>query len=307
MRQAGTLSNRQLAERFADYLLTQGISAKVDAEGDRWAIWIHDEDQLPQAREVLREFAVDPEAEKYRSAGGAAEVLREQYAQADEKRRKNLIELGDRWRGGSGLRPLTMAFIAMCIFVSLATNFGKENNVLLQAIMFQSFDENGLAPSATHDIEHGQIWRLVTPIFLHFHPLHLLFNMFWLYDLGSAIETRRGTVRYGLLVLATAALSNYGQYFFSFELKWTPDPSIRFGGMSGVVYGLFGYAWMKSRFDPLVGLRISSQVVTLMIAWLFLCWTGVIGSVANWAHAVGLLSGIAIGYLPIVWRKRMKP
>ena len=43
------------------------------------------------------------------------------------------------------------------------------------------------------------------------------------------------------LVLVIAALSNLGQYFVS-------GPN--FCGISGVVYGLFGYIWMKGRFDP---------------------------------------------------------
>ena len=41
----------------------------------------------------------------------------------------------------------------------------------------------------------------------------------------------------------------------------------------------------------------------IMIAWLFLCMTGLVGPVANTAHVVGLVVGAAIAYAPIGWRK----
>ena len=67
-------------------------------------------------------------------------------------------------------------------------------------------------------------------------------------------------------------------------------------GMSGVVYGLLGYAWMKGRFDPGSGLLLHPQTVAMMLIWFFLCLTGLMGNIANTAHAVGLVLGIAWGY-----------
>jgi GlpG protein len=69
--------------------------------------------------------------------------------------------------------------------------------------------------------------------------------------------------------------------------------------MSGVDYGLFGYVWMKSRFDPGSGLFIHPTTVFLMMAWLLLCMTpGSVVHAANAAHLVGLGMGLAIGYAP---------
>jgi GlpG protein len=310
MRQAGTLSNREQAERLCDYLLTQGISAKADADGDSWAIWIHDEDQLPKAKALLQEFQADPNSAKYRSAAQTAESLRKQQARDDEQRRKNVIELRNRWGKSSGPRPLTMVLIGVSVLVTLATNFGKDFNEIQQAVMFQSLENDARgqlgAPGQIHDIFEGQIWRLVTPIFLHFRILHLVFNMFWLYDLGAMVEGKRGTLRYGLLVLAIAVLSNYGEYFIPEALNMKADGIRIFGGMSGVNYGLFGYIWMKSQFDPLSGMRLSGQTVFIMLLWFVVCWIGVVGSIANWAHTVGLVVGIIIGYAPIAWQKLTK-
>jgi GlpG protein len=67
--------------------------------------------------------------------------------------------------------------------------------------------------------------------------------------------------------------------------------------MSGVVYGLFGYVWMRGHFDSASGYFLSRQDVIWMMLWLLVCCTGVIGPVANTAHAVGLLVGAGWGFL----------
>ena len=40
--------------------------------------------------------------------------------------------------------------------------------------------------------------------------------------------------------------------------------------MSGVVFGLFGYIWMKSRFEASSGYFMHPQTVVLMLLWLYL-------------------------------------
>ena len=74
--------------------------------------------------------------------------------------------------------------------------------------------------------------------------------------------------------------------------------------MSGVVYGVFGFIWMRSKVDPSSGMFMSQGTVTILIVWLFFCMTPfseqVVGNVANWAHGVGLLVGMAAGYWPAI-------
>ena len=71
-----------------------------------------------------------------------------------------------------------------------------------------------------------------------------------------------------------------------------------FGGMSGVNYALFGYAWMKGKYQPHQGIGVAQQTVTVMLFWLVLCFTGLVGAIANVAHVAGLLAGVAIAYVP---------
>jgi GlpG protein len=146
------------------------------------------------------------------------------------------------------------------------------------------------------EVRHGEIWRLITPIFIHMNLAHLLFNMLCLKDFGSMIEARRGSARLLLMVLVIGVGSNLGQYFWN-----GPE----FGGISGVLYGLFGFIWMRGRFDPASGLRLPQADIVMMVGWFFLCFFHVIPRVANGAHGVGLVMGMIWGAVPPLAKRRL--
>jgi GlpG protein len=167
----------------------------------------------------------------------------------------------------------------------------EPQRVMALAITSYSFEDTSGPPwdSSLPEIRHGEVWRLITPIFIHFHILHILFNMLWLRDLGSMIEGRQSSTYLLALVLVIAAGSNLAQFYFGHA----PN----FGGMSGVVYGLLGYVWIRGKFDPASGLFLHPSTVTMMLIWLVACFTGILGPIANYAHLVGLMMGAAWGYL----------
>ncbi|MEC8513547.1 MAG: rhomboid family intramembrane serine protease [Planctomycetota bacterium] len=131
-------------------------------------------------------------------------------------------------------------------------------------------------------------WRLVTTIFPHGGVIHLLFNLLWIWMLGRMIEARIGTGGMLVLVLVTT-LSASGM-----QLVFVGRPI----GLSGVVYGLAGYAWMRGRRDPIFRGVIDDSTRNLLVAWFFVCilltWIGAM-NIANAAHAGGALMGIALG------------
>jgi GlpG protein len=152
------------------------------------------------------------------------------------------------------------------------------------------------------DVRRGELWRIITPIFVHYGPMHLAFNMIMFYQLGSLVEDRRGTWRIGLMIVVIAACSNTVQALVPMRIGGSPFAA----GMSGVLYGLFGYIWMKSIFAPELGLAVSRSTVIVLMVWLFLGIAGALdtetASVANWTHGVGFLAGVAIGYGPELLR-----
>lgn len=178
--------------------------------------------------------------------------------------------------------PLTMVLIAISVIVALATSFGS-NHQALYPFLISKLPGHGLP-----EVLSGEIWRLITPIFIHYGAIHILFNMLWLFDLGSAVEIRQRSPHLGLLIGIMAILSNLSQYF------WT---GTGFGGMSGVVYGLLGYVWIQGRLNPRGGLELHPQIAVMMLIWFIICWLGIIGNVANMAHTVGLLAGLSLGWI----------
>ena len=88
----------------------------------------------------------------------------------------------------------------------------------------------------------GEYWRLLTPIFLHFGWLHIVFNCLWLWEFGRRVEAVIGHFNFLMLCLVIAVVSNVSQFAYGGEGL--------FGGMSGVVYGLLGFAWVAPLLQP---------------------------------------------------------
>lgn len=181
--------------------------------------------------------------------------------------------------------PLTLALIGACVLISLYSNLGDSLGKLVPLLISEY---RGNSWEQLIEIHNGQYWRLLSPILVHFGLLHLLFNMMWLWDLGGVIESRWSSLELGILVVVIGISSNLVQYLMQGAL---------FGGMSGVVYGLLGYLYVLGRLRPDLGLQVPPQIMAFMMIWFALCWTGMLGGIANWAHTAGLLAGAAAGSL----------
>ena len=138
--------------------------------------------------------------------------------------------------------------------------------------------------------------------------------MYWLIVLGGRIEGRYGAVWLAFLVVFTGACGNLAEGLAPVRLGASVIAPVMggywlmgLGGFSGAIYGLLGYIWMKMTFDPKCGLHIQQFTLIFLIGWLLFCMTPLSEQwlklhVANWAHGVGLLSGMAIGYVPKLMR-----
>jgi GlpG protein len=293
MRQIGRLEDEMQARRFGDFLYSRKIENQVEpTAAGGWVIWVVDESHLEEAVDLFERFAARPDDPMFVQGAGHGARQRHRQEQAHTPKRARIVDARTAfYRPPVGYGTLTITLIVISVVVTLVVLLG--GNDRLRSLLSIS-EHSPMNRFAEHlpEIRHGQIWRLFTPMFLHFGPLHIIFNMLWLRDLGSMIETRKGTWTLLALVLVISAISNLGQYFVS-------GPS--FGGMSGVVFGLLGYIWMQGKFDPASGLELHPQTVMLMIGWFFLGLTGMIGNIANTAHGVGAVVGITWGFLAAHW------
>ena len=138
----------------------------------------------------------------------------------------------------------------------------------------------------------GQLWRLVTPVFLHFSVAHLLFNTAVIIEFGRRVERGLGGLALLGLVLVIAVASNVAQYL-------STGPGM-FGGMSGVAYGLVGFVVVRGRRAPENPLwQVNRSFVVAVVVFLVLMSTGVTElfglHIANAAHWVGLCLGALLG------------
>lgn len=293
MRNIGHLATEPDARKLGDFLYLRGIRNEVEAEPDgRWALWILEDDQVAEAGQILARFAANSTAPEFQvDTRKSASLRKEELEKIEDAARRQ-------W-GRERIFPqqivvtlgmVSVALILVSIGIFLVTGMG-DNRAVMAPLLMSEQPGSGRSLTTSRwlpEILRGEIWRLFTPALLHSSFLHLLFNMLWLKDLGSLIETRLHSLYLLTLVVGIGIGSNLVQY-------WWSGPG--FGGMSGVVYGLFGFIWMRGKSDPASGLFLDKQTVVLMLIWFFVCLFEFIPRVANGAHFGGLVIGAVWGFI----------
>jgi GlpG protein len=304
MRHIGSIPDETDANRFGDYLLAAGMKNHVEEGSSGWAVWVEDDDKLDAAKAELEAFRAAPADPKYSDAPRKAQKIRVEAEKKQERLVKRFHDVRTSWSTPQQwAMPVSMALILLSLLAAAATALGKNvtgpgaDALRIQSLQFIETPQGMMVdmPPMLHDVRRGQVWRLITPIFLHMGVLHLIFNMIWLRDFGSQIERQRGSGFMLLLVVVAAIISNVAQYW------WSDSPL--FGGMSGVVYALFGYVWIKGRYEPNLGIGVAHQTVLFMLGWMVLCMMLPGLAVANAAHLLGLVVGVAMAYAPIELRR----
>ncbi|MFM7831856.1 MAG: rhomboid family intramembrane serine protease [Planctomycetaceae bacterium] len=324
MRELHQLEQQQDAVRLAGWLSRNSMRVRVEQEDGRWVLWLVDDGQKEAAVVLVQQFLSDPQAAQIsESEVEGRRLLQQQNAPEARLNTAASRRLKQRWSGVWYYSfPATAILIGISLFVVAITTDWRasfqqgglfmptcndQQSRLLSKLFIQTPPEEYTAielllvdpflPNPAGVIRRGEIWRFVTPIFLHFGVLHILFNMQWLWGLGRWIEFNRGTGRYLLLVLMTAVIPNLAQLYWS-------GPN--FGGMSGVVFGLIGYAWMKGRTSPEDGIGLPQDQIVYSIFFLLICMTGSLGPIANAAHLGGFLTGIVLGLRKKLWRTLLR-
>jgi len=139
-------------------------------------------------------------------------------------------------------------------------------------------------------VDQGEWWRIVTAMFMHGGFLHLAFNMYALYILGSYAEGIYGTYRFLSYFILTGIAGNIATHFFYHD-----SLSV---GASGAIFGLVGALFAAGfRKDtpfflkPITGSALLPMII-LNVALGFIPGSGI----NNAAHIGGLLSGMLLGY-----------
>lgn len=285
MRKAGVLTSKEEAQKLSGAFYARGIEAQVHEEGGAFTFWVIEDERMDEAKQLFSLLQTNPSHEIFQTKVPAApkEKPTNLEKKAGMNRARN-IDVRSEIFGRASVSGLhvTLFLIVTSVLLTAVANMpatvGFVRKLYFSEFMGRSFPE----------ILNGQVWRVVTPIFLHGGVLHLLFNMMWLYQLGGTIERLERPWYLALLVFGLAALCNTAQYLVS-------GPA--FIGMSGVVYGLLGYVWLMSMYQPRGQYFISQGTVTFMMIWLVVCLVGIIPNVANTQHVAGMVLGSAWGFI----------
>ncbi|WP_323903554.1 rhomboid family intramembrane serine protease GlpG [Aeromonas caviae] len=264
------LGDARMAQALVDYLATLGIPCELTQSELGVSVWLADERRLVQAQQEVKRFLSEPNHPRYMEASWQSG-----HADARIDYSKGMTDPVTDFLHQAG--PLTLVVIIACLAI-----------YALDAIGLPIFDELAFHPTLAQFTD-WQAWRYVTPAFIHFSVLHLVFNLLWWWYLGGQIEQRLGSGKLFILLIVGAALPNIAEFFAS---------GPRFGGLSGVVYALLGYSWLRTRLQPDCGLAMPPALMGFMLVWLVLGFLDMLGTpTANMAHLVGLLVGLAQGWL----------
>lgn len=145
-------------------------------------------------------------------------------------------------------------------------------------------------------------WRLITPIFLHFSLVHLVFNMMWLWVFGRHIERDEGSVYCFAVMLLWGVLSNLAQLLYQ---------GANFGGMSGVIYGVIGYLWIEQITGRRRLIVLPKWLFMMFIIWalwgvldpVLVPYDSLRSNMANASHFGGLCAGCLTALASWLWRR----
>lgn len=260
MKKLASSSSEEKVKNLYNLLQGSGVPVSVTREQNRFHLWLLQPAFEAHARQLMAHYTEHPE----------------QFTQLPDAPKSVLAPAWQALAKQAG--PVTFIVALLVLAVALAQFINPA--ATLKALI--------IAHPTMPQLDMAEPWRLVTPAFLHFSATHLIFNLFWWWYLAGRIELYLGKKMLTGLFFFTAIAANIAQFYWQGPL---------FGGLSGVVYGLFGFSLVMSakRGGPL---WLPPMLLAFIIGWLLLGYTEFLPvNMANDAHLAGLISGTLAGLL----------
>jgi rhomboid protease GluP len=185
-------------------------------------------------------------------------------------------------------RPLvTVSLIVACVIVYLAKAY--HDHSLLGGTLESSITWGANYGPRTLG---GQWWRLVTHLFLHAGPFHILMNMWVLWDVGRLMERLVGPMAMAMIYFLTGVAGGMA------SLAFHPDAVSlgASGAIFGVIGALFGLLLHARDAVPPARLRqLRSAIIAMVIFSVFFGLS--VQGIDNAAHAGGAIAGLLAGLI----------
>lgn len=227
-------------------------------------------DDVEVAKQLTNTFLQNPNAPKYQQ---------DAWQSGEQASQPINLGLSNFNLRGYAEAPFTLIILAFCLVVFMASVLGMFP-IVQQWLFIQPLEQL---------LSNHQWWRLFTPDFIHFSPIHLIFNLLWWLVLGAKIERILGLSTLLIVFVVSSVAANVGQLLVS---------GVNFGGLSGVVYALIGFVWWLGWLRPEWNISLPKPIIVFLLVWLVVGYADVLWiSMANTAHTLGLVSGCSLAFL----------
>lgn len=288
MKKLTSREDRREAQFLRDALVGGDVPATLKLEADGgYGVWVDAHSDMPLAEELLAAFVADPRDPRIADLAARAGVTRRtRTAEEREAQRRTERAQVEQARAHSAPAIGTVS-LGLILLSCIVAYFSYDNDVGdLHRDLF-GFDWAAITL-------RGEWWRFFLPVFFHIGWLHLIFNLMWVHQLGSAIEYH---FRSRYLLLQALVFGVGGVLAEGFIARGSAM------GLSGLVYGLLGFVWVRGRLDPRSPIMPAQSTIIFMLFWMLLGFTDVI-HMANWAHAGGLVLGMLWGAVSAGFARR---
>lgn len=279
---------------FSEWLYSQGLVHRIVEEQGEQVIFIEDSHLEAQVQQILQRYLTEPDFKLHLDLQPKKRLLTPHF-EAMYPRAK------------PAQAPFIFIFMAISVVVALLTDFGQGGPILRAFLILDplSLDVDlgsidGRIQGLLVMLGRGELWRLISPDFIHFNVMHITFNLLMLWVLGGQLEIQKGSFSFFVLSVFVSIISNIAQLL---------DTGYLFGGLSGVVYGLVGYCWLLKRVEPRI--FFPDILMKFSLVWLLMGYTPITewlgwGRMANAAHLYGLLAGVVWAGITIAMSKPRK-
>ena len=178
----------------------------------------------------------------------------------------------------SSKKPIiTYILIGLCLLMFVISGFGMSATNLVK-----------FGANIGFLVKSGEVYRLITYMFLHAGVIHIFFNMYSLYVIGPRVEDFFGKWKFLLIYI----LSGISGGLLSIAM----NGDVLSVGASGAIFGLFGsLLYFGYNYRGYIGAMIKSQILPIVIYNLFIGFF--ISGIDMWGHIGGLIGGFLSSYM----------
>lgn len=197
-------------------------------------------------------------------------------SEINNKTKKDAMEAEKIFAPKKPIITYTLIFINILVFLAMYI-FGKGSEDSLTLLKFG-------ANCRPYVLIFNQYYRLITSAFLHIGVLHLLFNMYALFIIGTQIENFFGKIKYLIIYFGSAIFASLLSICFNDGIS---------AGASGAIFGLLGaMLYFGYHYRLFLGNVLKSQIIPIIMLNLFLGF--ITPGIDNAGHIGGLIGGILL-------------